>query len=308
MHYFNSNGKYSKAINTLTIVLLAVVSMLYVIKGISQVNPVEAAIIESEDTTAITTTITGTTSLTTTTVITTTTTTSNVSTTALSSSTSETSITEAIVETVRSRTTTQSNVSEDEKEGPKETDTVVIQEPEYIVFKESTHYVHRSTCRWYDSNCYEITDTNNIEARICTECNPEIEIVNEYIDPAPVTESVSIEEEIVNSSSITTCVTEYERTLLAEIVHHEAGSDWITQYNKAKVAAGVMNRVYDARFPNDVYSVLTAPRQFENYWPGCCIPNQADYDAVDYYFAHQDEFNSDNSWYGDGYQNHFYYQ
>lgn len=308
MHYFNSNGKYSKAINTLTIVLLAVVSMLYVIKGISQVNPVEAAIIESEDTTAITTTITGTTSLTTTTVITTTTTTSNVSTTALSSSTSETSITEAIVETVRSRTTTQSNVSEDKKEGPKETDTVVIQEPEYIVFKESTHYVHRSTCRWYDSNCYEITDTNNIEARICTECNPEIEIVNEYIDPAPVTESVSIEEEIVNSSSITTCVTEYERTLLAEIVHHEAGSDWITQYNKAKVAAGVMNRVYDARFPNDVYSVLTAPRQFENYWPGCCIPNQADYDAVDYYFAHQDEFNSDNSWYGDGYQNHFYYQ
>ncbi len=308
MHYFNSNGKYSKAINTLTIVLLAVVSMLYVIKGISQVNPVEAAIIESEDTTAITTTITGTTSLTTTTVITTTTTTSNVSTTALSSSTSETSITEAIVETVRSRTTTQSNVSEDEKEGPKETDTVVIQEPEYIVFKESTHYVHRSTCRWYDSNCYEITDTNNIEARICTECNPEIEIVNEYIDPAPVTESVSIEEEIVNSSSITTCVTEYERTLLAEIVHHEAGSDWITQYNKAKVAAGVMNRVYDSRFPNDVYSVLTAPRQFENYWPGCCIPNQADYDAVDYYFAHQDEFNSDNSWYGDGYQNHFYYQ
>ena len=307
MHYFNSNGKYSKAINTLTIVLLAVVSMLYVIKGISQVNPVEAAIIESEDTTAITTTITGTTSLTTTTVITTTTT-SNVSTTALSSSTSETSITEAIVETVRSRTTTQSNVSEDEKEGPKETDTVVIQEPGYIVFKESTHYVHRSTCRWYDSNCYEITDTNNIEARICTECNPEIEIVNEYIDPAPVTESVSIEEEIANTSSITTCVTEYERTLLAEIVHHEAGSDWITQYNKAKVAAGVMNRVYDARFPNDVYSVLTAPRQFENYWPGCCIPNQADYDAVDYYFAHQDEFNSDNSWYGDGYQNHFYYQ
>lgn len=307
MHYFNSNGKYSKAINTLTIVLLAVVSMLYVIKGISQVNPVEAAIIESEDTTAITTTITGTTSLTTTTVITTTTT-SNVSTTALSSSTSETSITETVAETVRSRTTTQSNVSEDEKEGPKETDTVVIQEPEYIVFKESTHYVHRSTCRWYDSNCYEITDTNNIEARICTECNPEIEIVNEYIDPAPVTESVSIEEEIVNSSSITTCVTEYERTLLAEIVHHEAGSDWITQYNKAKVAAGVMNRVYDARFPNDVYSVLTAPRQFENYWPGCCIPNQADYDAVDYYFAHQDEFNNDNSWYGDGYQNHFYYQ
>ena len=129
MHYFNSNGKYSKAINTLTIVLLAVVSMLYVIKGISQVNPVEAAIIESEDTTAITTTITGTTSLTTTTVITTTTT-SNVSTTALSSSTSETSITETVAETVRSRTTTQSNVSEDKKEGPKETDTVVIQEPE----------------------------------------------------------------------------------------------------------------------------------------------------------------------------------
>ena len=101
---------------------------------------------------------------------------------------------------------------------------------------------------------------------------------------------------------------DYDRQLLAEIVWHEAGSSWISQYNKAKVAAGVMNRVNDSRFPSTVYDVLTQRGQFSGYWPGCCSPTQDCYDAVDYYFNHTDEFNSDNSWWGDGKQNHFYYQ
>lgn len=165
---------------------------------------------------------------------------------------------------------------------------------ECIVYKPSTHYVHKSTCRWADSSCYEITDTNGIEARRCSDCNPDIEIVTEYVEPVPETPTYGIDE--------------YSRQLLAEIVWHEAGSNWISQYNKAKIAAGIMNRVYDSRFPGTVYSVLTAPGQFTGYWPGCCTPTQDCYDAVDYYFAHTNEFNSDNSWWGDGSQNHFYYQ
>lgn len=159
----------------------------------------------------------------------------------------------------------------------------------YIVYKPSTHYVHLNTCRWFNSECYQIFDTIGIECRKCSECNPDIEIINEYIPETPT-------------------VADYDRQLLAEIVWHEAGSSWISQYNKAKVAAGVMNRVNDSRFPSTVYGVLTQRGQFTGYWPGCCSPTQDCYDAVDYYFNHTDEFNSDNSWWGDGRQNHFYYQ
>jgi len=158
-----------------------------------------------------------------------------------------------------------------------------------IVYKPSTHYVHLNTCRWYSSECYAIDTTERLESRKCSECNPNIEIINEYVPETPT-------------------VADYDRQLLAEIVWHEAGSDWISQYNKAKVAAGVMNRVYDSRFPGTVYDVLTQRGQFTGYWPGCCSPTQSCYDAVDYYFNHTSEFNSDNSWWGDGRQNHFYYQ
>lgn len=163
---------------------------------------------------------------------------------------------------------------------------------EYTVYKPATHYIHKNTCRWCDNSCYEISNTEGLECLYCTECNPDMEIVTAYV--APVT--------VVSTGS----VSDYDRRLLAEIVQHEAGSDWISQYNKAKVAAGVMNRVNDSRFPSTVYAVLTSPNQFTGYWPGCNTPSQACYDAVDYYFSHTNEFNGDNSWWGDGYQNHFY--
>lgn len=160
---------------------------------------------------------------------------------------------------------------------------------EYVVYKPTTYYIHRSSCHWVDNSCIKITDTNGIQCRRCSECNPDMVIVTEYIPPTPT-------------------IADSDRQMLAEIVWHEAGSSWISQYNKAKIAAGVMNRVNDSRFPGTVYGVLTQPGQFTGYWPGCCTPTQACYDAVDYYFNHTSEFNGDNSWWGDGSQNHFYYQ
>ena len=71
--------------------------------------------------------------------------------------------------------------------GPVEEETTSQIEEEYIVYKPSTHYVHRSNCHWVDSSCYEITDTNDIEARKCSECNPDIEIINEYKPPVTTT-------------------------------------------------------------------------------------------------------------------------
>lgn len=62
-----------------------------------------------------------------------------------------------------------------------------IEEEEYIVYKPSTHYIHRSSCHWVTDECYEITDTSDIEARKCEECNPDIEIVNKYVEPVVTT-------------------------------------------------------------------------------------------------------------------------
>lgn len=174
----------------------------------------------------------------------------------------------------------------------------ILTEPqiEYVVFKPDTHYIHKSTCHWVDNTCYKVESTNDIECRKCSECNPNLEVINQYSEPTP---------EFATSEIGTNS---YDRQLLAEIIWHEAGSDWISQYSKAQVAAGVMNRVNDTRFPSTVYEVLTQPGQFSGYWPGCCTPTQACYDAVDYYFTNALSFGNINSWYGDGTQNYFYYQ
>ena len=237
------------------------------------------------------------------------TTTSNTTTTSTSKTTSTTKTTTSSTETTTSgtveTTVTTTNtpvVSEPTQivEERHEEPDVVKEEPnnnpepvkEYVVYKPNTHYIHKNTCRWCDGSCYEISNTEGLECLYCTECSPNMEILKTYGAPTPVVSTGS--------------VSDYDRRLLAEIVQHEAGSNWITQYNKAKVVAGVMNRVRDARFPSTVYGVLTSPNQFSGYWPGCNTPSQACYDAVDYYFSHMNEFNGDNSWWGDGSQNHFY--
>lgn len=58
---------------------------------------------------------------------------------------------------------------------------------EYVVYKPSTHYIHRSSCHWVTDECYKIENTNDIEAKKCGECNPDMEIVTEYKEPEPET-------------------------------------------------------------------------------------------------------------------------
>ena len=195
-----------------------------------------------------------------------------------------TTVTEPVVEKLTVTTETETEPA-----------VIVVEEPEivYLVYKPSTHYVHVSNCKYMNSECYEITDTYDIEARLCDECNPDIEIINEYTEPV--------------SSGNTIYVSDYDFALLCEIVEYEAGSDWISTYDKARVANGVMNRVRDSRYPDSVYGVLTQPYQFSGYYVGCKTARQGSIDAVNYYLSHPDEFGNGNSWYGDGYNNYFYY-
>ena len=55
---------------------------------------------------------------------------------------------------------------------------------EYVIYKPATHYIHMNTCRWAESgDVYRIENTEGIEARKCSECNPPMEIIAEYIEP-----------------------------------------------------------------------------------------------------------------------------
>lgn len=91
-------------------------------------------------------------------------------------------ITEAITEESTAETTTQTSIPETEVAVEDIVEEVV---EEYIVYKPSTHYVHTSFCRWNKDDAVIITNTNDIEARKCSECNPDIEITNEYIELEP---------------------------------------------------------------------------------------------------------------------------
>lgn len=185
-----------------------------------------------------------------------------------------------------------------------ETDEV----PVFFVYKPSTKYVHKSNCRWVDDSCYEITDTSNIEARKCTECNPDIEIVSVYVEP-------EIPNTVTNTDGKTSLnyVTESERIMLCNVVGGEYGSDWVSLYDKACVVACVMNRYYDGGWQgydreNSIYNVITAPGQFAYYYANTSYNyNVTDscIEAVEYYFENQALFPHYTTFCGDGTRNYF---
>ena len=188
---------------------------------------------------------------------------------------------------------------------------------EYIVFKPSTHYVHKSTCRWFDDSCYEISSTDGIEARLCDECNPDMEIISLYEESNNNSYYSSDNGYPIGSDGLPHAalnyVTEEERIYLCNTVAQEYGCDWISQYDKALVVAVVMNRLNDGGWQgsgreNTIYNILTAPYQFD---PAYAVPyyryNVTDscITAVDYYFENMNSFPHYTSFYGDGSVNYF---
>lgn len=104
-------------------------------------------------------------------------------------------------------------------------------------------------------------------------------------------------------------ITEYERTLLINLVANEAGSNWIGIYDKACVVACVMNRLNSPDFPNTIEGVLTQPYQFSGYYASSyyySTVTDACIEAVDYYFNHTNEFGSWLYFEGNGTNNYFH--
>ena len=60
---------------------------------------------------------------------------------------------------------------------------------EYLVYKPSTYYIHRNTCRWNKDDAYRIDSADGLVARLCDECCPECSGFEEYVPPVKETPS-----------------------------------------------------------------------------------------------------------------------
>ena len=114
-----------------------------------------------------------------------------------------------------------------------------------------------------------------------------------------------------NTSSLP--ISDSDFMVLCNVVGHEAGSSWISTYDKAKVVEVIMNRVYSPLFPNSISAVLTQPYQFtgaQSYafngtynW----YVTESVKEAVRLYFSDPSQFSHGYLYFwGDGYQNHFH--
>lgn len=108
-------------------------------------------------------------------------------------------------------------------------------------------------------------------------------------------------------------VSEEDFIVLCNIVGHEAGSCWISEYDKAKVVEVVMNRVNSPLFPDTITEVLIQPGQFtgsQNYaflGDYCGFVSEQVINAVKLYFEEPESFDQGYLYFwGDGIQNHFH--
>lgn len=169
----------------------------------------------------------------------------------------------------------------------------------YVVYKPATHYIHKSTCKWFDKTCVRIDSTDGLECRKCSKCNPDMLIIKQYVPPVDDTKYGNYDG-----------VTSSEIVLLQKLVQNEYGADWVSVQEKAKIVASIMCQVKDKRFPNTVTKCI-----YKSCVPYGFNPNKyrkitdSVKKAVQYYFDNRYTVFKNwtaNSWYGDGKRNHFY--
>lgn len=165
--------------------ILGIVILVGVAMRESNRNKVEAPDAEPEVTTTITTPVTTlvSTSISTTTENTTTVNTSETTTEITTEETTEIVTDVPVIEVVPE---TEAPKAEEvvDTEAPVEVQPVETEkQEEYLVYKESTHYIHKNTCRWNKSDAYRVDDVAGLEARLCSECNPVCEGYVEYSEP-----------------------------------------------------------------------------------------------------------------------------
>lgn len=135
----------------------------------------------------------------------------------------------------------------------------------------------------------------------------ETEIVEAEQEPEEI---IPTEEVFVEEVPSTLPLSEQDYILIANVVSHEAGSSWISTYERAQIVAAIMNRVADSRFPDTVDGVVHQPGQMFD------VPyERIDYSGIGYepideaialYFSSPSDYDSINCWCGNGTNNYFY--
>ena len=175
-------------------------------------------------------------------------------------------------------------------------------ETEYIYYEEPTYLEQPQT------EAYTEAPTEATTAAPVTEAPTEAET------EAPVTEAPTeaVQETNADTTANELPISDSDFILLCNGVGHEAGSYWISEYDKACVVEVVMNRVYSPRFPNSVYGVLTQPYQFSGSGAYVNLGTYSGYvtesvkNAVRLYFSDPSQFSQGYlSFWGDGTRNHF---
>ncbi|MBR2283160.1 MAG: cell wall hydrolase [Ruminococcus sp.] len=164
---------------------------------------------------------------------------------------------------------------------------------EYYTEPSTAYYTEASTAAWTEPSTSTWT-----EAPTTTQGST----------AAPTTQAA----QPVQSVSTVSGVSDSDYIILCNAVAHEAGSNWISTYDKAKVVEVIMNRVNSSLYPNTVTGVLTQPYQFTGassyvYLGAYSSEVSQDVkDAVTLYFSDPSSFSHGYySFWGDGYQNHF---
>ena len=165
---------------------------------------------------------------------------------------------------------------------------------EYVVYKPSSYYIHRNTCRWNKDDAYRIDNTEGIEARRCSECNPDMEIINEYVEP----------------KYTYTPISDSDRYYLAVMLSHECSPRASVEHNATAVAC-MFNRIRDG-WSSSIYDAIQTG--CTPWWGGGSLSSYGLYGdtdycyaAIDYYLSHSDEYTWQHSWKasGDGVHNSY---
>ena len=200
--------------------------------------------------------------------------------------------------------------------GQDKMDTDNLDNPPPIVSEVSTTWTTTtSTSSTSTSTTSTITTTTTKETTTTEETTSTSTTTQTTTVPqstAPIEEEIIVEPICTESEFTELPITNQEFTLIANVISHEAGSLWITEYERSCIVAAIMNRVADSRFPNTIDAVVHQPGQMFD------VPYyRIDYSGIGYepidnaiyaYFNGKYSYGLINSWSGDGWHNYFTYK
>lgn len=136
----------------------------------------------------------------------------------------------------------------------------------------------------------------------------EVTVVKEVAVVEEEMKTIDISSRELHTAAPRPVVNQEDKELLARVIYQEAGGNECCDDCRRRVADVVLNRVNDPRFPNDIRSVLTAPRQYGLFYKTGVVwaeraSNPGEKEAVDraYRIAEEVLLGKHSELYGNGY-------